>query len=98
MKRRKKDEVPTEPPSDTNGNMPEGEIPTPQQMSARSEVPLALPVDEKRKPVISWRLHSDRTTSIEVACWLNIHHTQTGEEYEQLSFTVQRSYKAASKN
>lgn len=46
-----------------------------------------------RRPEISWRLNSDRTTSIEVAAWLNVYKTQQGEEYEQVSFTVQRSYR-----
>jgi hypothetical protein len=46
-----------------------------------------------RKPVVSWRVQSDRTTSVELACWVNTYRTQAGEEYEQLSFTVTRSYK-----
>jgi hypothetical protein len=46
-----------------------------------------------RRPVISWRVMSDRTTSIELACWSNTYRAQSGEEYEQLTFTVNRSYK-----
>ena len=48
---------------------------------------------DKRKPIVSWRVQSDRTTSIELACWSNTYKTQGGDEYEQLSFTVMRSYK-----
>ena len=50
---------------------------------------------EKRKPIASWRVMSDSTTSIEVSCWSNTYRNGGGEEYEQLSFTVQRSYKTA---
>src|SRR5947208_1361034 len=49
---------------------------------------------DKRKPLVSYRLSSDRTTSIELAVWSNtLRNQQSGEEYEQLSITVQRSYK-----
>lgn len=52
------------------------------------------PVDgDKRKPAASWCVQSDRTTTVELACWTNTHRTQGGEEYEHLSFTVTRSYK-----
>jgi hypothetical protein len=46
-----------------------------------------------RRPLVSWKLHSDRSTIIEVACWPNVYRNQAGEEYEQLSFTAQRSYR-----
>jgi hypothetical protein len=42
---------------------------------------------------MSWALSSDRTTRIEIAGWLNTYKAQGGEEYEQVSFTVARSYK-----
>lgn len=48
---------------------------------------------EKQKPVVSYRINSDRTTSIELAVWSNTYRNGQGEEYEQLSVTVQRSYK-----
>lgn len=48
---------------------------------------------ESRRPAMSWALNSDRTTRIEVAAWLNTHKTQGGEEFEQVSFTITRSYK-----
>src|SRR4051812_6658237 len=51
---------------------------------------------EKKKPVVSYRLSSDRTTSIELAVWSNTFTSkETGEEYEQLSVTVARNYKDA---
>lgn len=49
--------------------------------------------DEKRKPIVSYRINSDRTTSIELAIWSNTYRNQANEEYEQLSITVSRNYK-----
>lgn len=46
-----------------------------------------------RKPLASFRLGSDRTTSIEVSVWANTYTSREGEEYEQLSLTFSRSYK-----
>jgi hypothetical protein len=47
-----------------------------------------------RTPDVSWRLSSDRTTSIEVSAWVNEYtNQQTGEVYEQVTFTVQRSFR-----
>jgi hypothetical protein len=48
---------------------------------------------DSRRPAMSWALNSDRTTRIEVAAWLNTHRTQSGEEFEQVSFTMTRSYR-----
>src|SRR5205823_1328485 len=48
---------------------------------------------DRRRPAASWRLQSDRTTSVEVSAWLNTHTSAGGEEYEQVSFTIQRSYR-----
>jgi hypothetical protein len=48
---------------------------------------------EKPQPLVSYRLSSDRTTSIELAVWSHFYKNQQGEDYEQLSMTVQRSYK-----
>lgn len=50
---------------------------------------------DKRKPLVSYRTSSDRGTQLEVAVWSNTYRTQQGEEYEQLSVTIQRSYKDA---
>jgi hypothetical protein len=47
---------------------------------------------EKPKPLVSWRLMSDRSTSIELAVWSNMLQGPDGE-YEQLSCTASRSYK-----
>ena len=48
---------------------------------------------EKPQPLVSYRLSSDQTTSIELAVWSHSYKNQQGEDYEQLSMTVQRSYK-----
>jgi hypothetical protein len=47
-----------------------------------------------RQPNVSWAVNSDRTTRIEVAAWVNTYVSQGGEEYEQVSFSVQRSYRS----
>src|SRR5258708_790270 len=47
---------------------------------------------EKRKPIASWRLMSDRWTSIELAVWSNTFQGPDGE-FEQISCTITRSYK-----
>ncbi len=73
------------PPPDANGHPPATPTPTSPQPSTNG--------NGHRKPLISWRLQSDRTTSVEVACWPNTFRTQAGEEYEQLTFTVSRSYR-----
>jgi hypothetical protein len=49
-----------------------------------------------RRPDVSWKLSSDRTTSIEVSAWVNEYtNNQTGESYEQVTFSIQRSYRDA---
>ena len=51
-----------------------------------TETPPTQPDGEaegKPKPLVSYRLQSDRTTSIELAVWANTHTTQQGEQYEQ---------------
>src|ERR1700712_280040 len=49
-----------------------------------------------RRPDVSWKLSSDRTTSIEVSAWVNEYtNNQTGENYEQVTFSIQRSYRDA---
>ena len=51
---------------------------------------------DKKKPLVSYRLNSDRTTSIELSVWSNtFKNRETNEEYEQLSVTLSRSYKDA---
>ena len=63
--------------------------------TAVAEIP-APPQDthpEKPQPLVRYRLNSDRTTSVSLAVWANTYKSQDGEEYEQLSVTVQRSYK-----
>jgi hypothetical protein len=46
-----------------------------------------------KKPLVSYRLNSDRTTSIEVSVWSNTHKAQDGSAFEQISVTIGRSYK-----
>jgi hypothetical protein len=48
---------------------------------------------EPRRPAISWSLNSDRTTRIELAVWLNNFTGGQGEQYEQASITLTRSYR-----
>src|SRR4051812_48597429 len=48
---------------------------------------------EKRKPAVSYRLMSDRTTSIEAAVWSNEMQNGDGEKWTQYSVTLSRSYK-----
>lgn len=48
-----------------------------------------------KRPVASFRTNSDRGTSLEVSVWSNTHKAADGTEFEQLSVTVQRSYKDA---
>ena len=63
--------------------------------TAVAEIPLppANTHPEKPQPLVSYRLNSDRTTSVSLAVWANTYKSQDGEEYEQLSVTVQRSFK-----
>jgi hypothetical protein len=94
MARKKKEtDVQTEPQS--NGVAPEAATATaeaaPAEEVTRSEPPRAS--EQKNKPAASWALHSDRHTRIEVAAWVHRHVSPQGEEYEQVSFTVQRSYR-----
>ena len=72
-------------------------LPVAVPVEAAAEVPPPeKPVNgDKRGPLVSYRLNSDRTTSIEVAVWSNTYTNGQGEEYEQLTMTVQRSYKDA---
>ena len=65
------------------------------EATALAEVPAPPPCNhpDKPQPLVSYTLNSDRTTSISLAVWGNTYKNQQGEEYEQLSLTVQRSYK-----
>lgn len=47
----------------------------------------------RNRPAVSWTLNSDRTTRIEVSAWINHYTNAQGEEYEQVSFTICRSYR-----
>lgn len=56
--------------------------------------PSPAPADDRRKPLVSYRVNSDRTTSVSLAVWANqMTNTQTNEAYEQLSVTVQRRFR-----
>ena len=72
-----------------NGESQNGQAETPANGHAATNG-TALP--EKRKPLVSWRLMSDRWTSIELAVWSNVFQGPNGE-FEQLSCTVARTYK-----
>lgn len=45
------------------------------------------------RPIASWKVMSDSTTSLELACWSNLMDGRNGQ-YEQLTFTFTRSYKS----
>ena len=73
------------------------------EATALADIPMAMPVEvpppppcnhpDRPQPLVSYRLNSDRTTSISLAVWGNTYKNGDGEEYEQLTMTVQRSYK-----
>ena len=72
------------------------------EATAVAELPAEVPAPppekhgpEKPQPLVSFRLNSDRTTSVSLAVWGNTYTNQQGEEYEQLTISVQRSYKDA---
>jgi hypothetical protein len=56
--------------------------------------PLPVEDDGKPRPLVTYRLNSDRTTSISLAVWANqMTNTQTNETYEQLVVTFQRRFR-----
>src|SRR5205085_8207032 len=57
--------------------------------------PNGQPAAEKRRPVISFRFPTDRTTTVEVALWPNKIKFADGTEAEVLAATIQRSFKDA---
>ena len=63
--------------------------------TAVAEIPAPPPDTHlgKPQPLVSYRLNSDRTTSVSLAVWANTYKDKDGADYEQLSVTVQRSYK-----
>ena len=70
-----------------------------ESANAVAEVPVEIPAPpadthgtSKPGPLVSYRLNSDRTTSIQAAVWANTYTNQKGEEYEKLTMTCQRSY------
>lgn len=67
------------------------------------EAPAETPVEQppepprngeaKNRPIASWSVNTDRTTRLECSLWSNLHKTKEGEEYEQITVTLTRSYK-----
>jgi hypothetical protein len=54
----------------------------------------ALEDDGKPKPLVSYRLNSDRNTSVSLAVWANrMTNSQTNESWEQLVVTFQRRFR-----
>lgn len=84
---------PTEPVTTTPPGEPQGVPEAVPDTNGSATPPAQSGNGDKRKPVISWRLQSDRTTSIELAVWANTYRSQSGEEFEQLTLTLQRSFK-----
>ena len=86
-KRRKTDPDPTSDPpttADTNGTTAT-EAPPGESPDGNGEA--------KRRPVVSFKCPSDRSTWLEVSVWENIVTPQDGEPYKQYVTTCQRSYK-----
>jgi hypothetical protein len=94
---RKKKETDVQTEVTTNGTAPEAAAATATVEVMPAEEPVRAestrPGETKNKPAMSWALNSDRHTRIEVAAWVHRHVSPQGEEYEQVSFTVQRSYR-----
>src|SRR4051812_21540679 len=92
---RKKKETDVQP----NGEAPEA---TPTAVTVEAEPAGTQPQqpeqptragEVKNRPAVSWAMNSDRSTRIEVSAWVHRHVSAQGEEYEQVSFTAQRSYR-----
>lgn len=66
------------------------DVETPEQ--PKEEIPVATN-GEKKKPVASWLLNSDKTTRLECSIWANEMHGQDGATWTQYSVTFRRSYK-----
>jgi len=91
------------PDEDPNANPPsdgQQEVATLPEPSANGTHETQAPEPEvnghqngSRKPIASWRVMSDGTTSIEAAVWSNMLNGRNGE-YEQLTVTITRSYKS----
>ena len=82
--------------ADGNGTavaeLPETALP-PNEVRPEPELQPAPPQDDKRKPLVTFRINSDRATSISLSLWANMMtNSRTGEQFEQLSVTFQRRY------
>jgi hypothetical protein len=83
------------PPSDTNGTLPEEATtlaPPGAPTTYPSEPPPGTGNRDKRKPAVSFKYPTDRTTTIEVAVWPNQITLQSGEQVQVYAVTIQRSY------
>ena len=75
------------PPSEANGTLPE-EPPT--RVADPPQEPTTSPSEpngQKRKPEVSYRCYTDRTTRLEVAVWTNDMQAQDGSTYKQHAIT-----------
>ncbi len=86
MARKKKtDPNPSDPPpAETNGTTAT-EAPPGESPEGNGET--------KRRPVVSYKCPSDRSTWLEVSVWENTVTPREGEPYRQYVTTCQRSYK-----
>ena len=75
-----------ESPSEGNGTVAVAE-------PAPAPPPVHQNGNGRRPPDISWSLNTDRTTRVELAAWVNLYTNQQGEQYEQVSFQLTRSYR-----
>lgn len=53
----------------------------------------APPQEAKKKPVMSFKTMSDRTTSLETAIWANENEGDNGHKFTSYSITLSRSYR-----
>jgi len=97
MARKKKDTQMETHDVQTNGHASATALAEPPVNEVRPEPELQAPPPVngsggKPQPLVSYRLNSDRTTSVSLAVWANTYTNGKGEEYEQLTMSVQRSY------
>ena len=98
MSRKKKTDVHVNGNGEANGTTAVADPPphvAPIEVRPEPELqgPPPPPTDDRKKPIVTFRLNSDRSTSLSLSVWCNtMKNTVTGDEYEQLSVTFQRRY------
>lgn len=59
----------------------------------RNSAPAQPAEKEKKRPVMSIKASSDRTTSLEIAVWLNSNEGENGQKFDSYSLSINRSYR-----